>query len=324
MSHVFISYSHKDVHHRDALIAKLTEAGIDYWYDKYIEGGRDWRDEIDIALDEAFAIVVIVTTDAMESHAVTYEWSWATGNGLPVIALIFNEEVKAKIHHALARKQWIACYESIPEHVIDVLKEYEENPPDTIYLSRLILQTIMPLRIYIRVTLWLYEHCRSGSVGFETFHDLVEQTQKRAGEAGKKLAEFMVDKSYAFTSKQRRMCRKLIRSIDGFHQCLDDLYPLVGLMRVYWAEGDSVDLEALAEVEHYRTESFEPIADFFTEDLAYLRESYSRFDNYLTAISGDETVSELGWIIYASLLEEDVDSIWKIVETVRTKRAAAS
>ena len=72
-THVFISYSHQDEQHLEALIAKLKEAGIASWSDEYIDGGRDWRDEIDIALEESFAVVVIVTPSAMCSRYVTYE-----------------------------------------------------------------------------------------------------------------------------------------------------------------------------------------------------------------------------------------------------------
>ena len=76
MSHIFISYTHADKSHLDNLVAWLRNNGFaehELWYDHNIQGGSNWRDEINSALDEAFAILVIVTANSANSLYCTYE-----------------------------------------------------------------------------------------------------------------------------------------------------------------------------------------------------------------------------------------------------------
>ena len=53
--------------------------------------GADWRQEMETAIGAADALVVLLTADAAASIAVTYEWAYALGAGLPVFALIYEE-----------------------------------------------------------------------------------------------------------------------------------------------------------------------------------------------------------------------------------------
>ncbi|MEO1288703.1 MAG: toll/interleukin-1 receptor domain-containing protein [Chloroflexota bacterium] len=90
MSHIFISYAHADRHHLDQLLDWFKEndfAEHEIWYDA-IEGGDNWRDEISASLDEAYAVLIIITENSMESHYCTYEWSYALGQGIPLIPLL--------------------------------------------------------------------------------------------------------------------------------------------------------------------------------------------------------------------------------------------
>src|SRR5262245_56844890 len=125
MSHVFISYSHNDKDKLNQLVAKLKEADFgedDYWYDKHIKPGGDWRDEIEDKLKEAFSVVVIVTRKSMCSTYVTYEWSWALGNGTPVVPLLFEDIPYTQIHSRLSKIHHIDCSQSLGAEVIEVLK----------------------------------------------------------------------------------------------------------------------------------------------------------------------------------------------------------
>jgi hypothetical protein len=61
MNHIFISHSHEDSDFADVLHHKLSQARFTVWRDIAIRGGEDWRREIDQAIKEAFALIVVMT-----------------------------------------------------------------------------------------------------------------------------------------------------------------------------------------------------------------------------------------------------------------------
>jgi HEAT repeat protein len=87
MAHVFISYKREDKVFALELRQQLIDAGFQVWIDEAIRAGRKWRDEIDEKLRESFAVVLIVTSEAMKSEYVTYEWIFALGAGIEVVPL---------------------------------------------------------------------------------------------------------------------------------------------------------------------------------------------------------------------------------------------
>jgi hypothetical protein len=66
--HLFISYKREDVYQRNALIAKLKSVGIPYWADIELNAGEAWRESIDEALENAFAVAVILTPRSISVH----------------------------------------------------------------------------------------------------------------------------------------------------------------------------------------------------------------------------------------------------------------
>lgn len=68
---LFISYSHKDERHREALESHLKVLGraglLDVWHDRRIDASEDWKGEIDRALDEADVVVLLVSADFLAS-----------------------------------------------------------------------------------------------------------------------------------------------------------------------------------------------------------------------------------------------------------------
>jgi len=74
MSQVFISYNHNDGDFADNLKEKIKKAGFEPWIDiTGLRAGEDWRAEIDQAIKEASALIVVMTPKAKESEYVTYE-----------------------------------------------------------------------------------------------------------------------------------------------------------------------------------------------------------------------------------------------------------
>jgi hypothetical protein len=90
MGHVFVSYARKDSQFVEMLHQKLKEANFDVWTDSVVRPGNDWRQDIDEAIRNAFAVLVIVTPAAKTSEYVTYEWAYALGLGIKVIPIILK------------------------------------------------------------------------------------------------------------------------------------------------------------------------------------------------------------------------------------------
>lgn len=139
MSHVFISYKHggDDANFAKQLKMRIESAGFEAWSDTELEGGTDWGDEIDRAIDEAFAVIVIMSPAARGSEYITYEWSYALGWGKTVLPIVVQQ---TELHPKLARKQYIDCSARFAEPwdaVIERIAELKEAY-DAAYVDQLV------------------------------------------------------------------------------------------------------------------------------------------------------------------------------------------
>lgn len=88
--HVFISYRRSDRDFVDDLIAELS--GYNCWRDTTgIAGGQVWREEIIRAIEAAYAMILVVSTDTEQSKEVYAEYFYALGRKLPVIPLLIAD-----------------------------------------------------------------------------------------------------------------------------------------------------------------------------------------------------------------------------------------
>lgn len=164
MSHLFISYKREDQYQLKALIRKLEENNIPYWYDKAIGTGDEWRQSIDDALENAFALVVIVTAKSLKSPYVTYEWSWALGAGIKVIPLKFEDVAEDAVHPRLSVIQLENCIEEISTTIIHNIIKLYKIPYVTQYSEIAINDLLRPLRYYIFFASWLYRYSQQGTI----------------------------------------------------------------------------------------------------------------------------------------------------------------
>ncbi len=107
MSHVFISYARKKDNTKafvDILTNHIENAGIEAWYDKKIDAGQNWDDEIDKNIENCFALILVLTPESRESEYVTYEWSYALGMGIPIIPIMKDV---TDLHPKLKRIQYM-------------------------------------------------------------------------------------------------------------------------------------------------------------------------------------------------------------------------
>src|ERR1700677_1116244 len=90
MQHVFVSYKNEDLDFAENVISRLEKEGFATWTDLKIGAGEEWRNVIDVAIKNAFALIVIMTPEAKASEYVTYEWAFAWGVGIRVIPIMLR------------------------------------------------------------------------------------------------------------------------------------------------------------------------------------------------------------------------------------------
>ncbi|MCK6579887.1 MAG: TIR domain-containing protein [Anaerolineae bacterium] len=100
--HVFISYAHDDLDFAQNAKHELERRRIPVWIDELTPAGDDWRQDIEEALRRAYAVVLILTPDAMDSQYVTYEWAFALGAEITVVPLLRKKTV---VHPRIDRLQ---------------------------------------------------------------------------------------------------------------------------------------------------------------------------------------------------------------------------
>jgi hypothetical protein len=106
MSHIFISYKHTiDGDFAEVLIRKIIDAGFRTWaFSNELQAGEDWRIEIDEAIKDSLALIVIMSPEAKTSEYVTYEWSFALGAGVKVIPVMYSQTA---LHPRLESLQYL-------------------------------------------------------------------------------------------------------------------------------------------------------------------------------------------------------------------------
>ncbi|HSG42729.1 MAG TPA: TIR domain-containing protein [Anaerolineales bacterium] len=77
MSHIFVSYSHKDTDYAHSFADLLHNMGFDVWIDDRLDYGSAWPQEIQKQLDSCTAFIVIMTPRSFESEWVQNELSRA-------------------------------------------------------------------------------------------------------------------------------------------------------------------------------------------------------------------------------------------------------
>jgi len=136
MNHIFISHSHEDSDFAEILETRLAQAKFITWRDVGIRGGEDWRREIDQAIRESFALIVVVTPETKASEYVTYEWAFAWGAGVKVIPILLK---KTELHPRLESLQYLdfTNRKARPwDSLIELLREAEASKPQEEKLAK--------------------------------------------------------------------------------------------------------------------------------------------------------------------------------------------
>ena len=108
---VFISYHHGSAEFAGRLIEDLATAGHTSWIDtEAIKGGDEWINAIVTGLNNSYALIVIVTTEALQSHWVRKEILFAIQKKKLVIPLLIEDLVQSDGYFLLIDCQGVACF----------------------------------------------------------------------------------------------------------------------------------------------------------------------------------------------------------------------
>ncbi|MBN8590364.1 MAG: toll/interleukin-1 receptor domain-containing protein [Anaerolineae bacterium] len=89
---VFISYSRQDMEQADRLEIELNRLGFDAWIDRSkLQGGQVWEIELQTAIQECHAFILIVSSASNTSHYVRSEWQYAINLKKTIIPLMFED-----------------------------------------------------------------------------------------------------------------------------------------------------------------------------------------------------------------------------------------
>ncbi|MBX3066908.1 MAG: toll/interleukin-1 receptor domain-containing protein [Anaerolineae bacterium] len=234
MSHIFISYAHADKTYIDKLLAWFESksfAAHDYWYDQHIESGANWRDDITEALDQAFAILVVVTEASVKSLYCVYEWAYAMGQGIPVLPLLFEELSITDIPSPLRSQQFTDCTERIPDLLHEQLNRLKSVPPQIAVINRTIYEVINDTHRRFFILGWIGDGLEA--LSSEYSREILAYFSSESLDAQQKLQTLLLDRASALSSKQYRLLWTITNFLGEFvrlHQKIDNylqtyLYP---------------------------------------------------------------------------------------------------
>lgn len=133
MRHVFISYSRLDNEPVDLIVARLVKDDFRVWLDRQdLKADTLWREEIVEAIDQSYALVLLLSPNSAASDNVRKQVDLAEGAKTEIIpVLLLPVKVPAKLRHPLAGNQWIKYYDD-PEakyaELVEVLRVHRPDP----------------------------------------------------------------------------------------------------------------------------------------------------------------------------------------------------
>lgn len=105
----------------------MEKNGINAWIDaEKLKIGQDWRQEIDDGIIKSIAVIVIMTPNAKSSEYVTYEWSFAWGNKIPIFPIMLKQ---TPLHPRLESLQYLDFTNRITrpwKQLIDSIKKLQK------------------------------------------------------------------------------------------------------------------------------------------------------------------------------------------------------
>jgi hypothetical protein len=116
VAQVFLSYATPDRDFARRLVDDLTRHRTDVWYDQELRPGDNWVETITRNLEEASAIIVLITPDSLRSEWVGREWQSALSRSARVLPVLAGGASFEDLPATLARIQ-----------AVDLNRDYERG-----------------------------------------------------------------------------------------------------------------------------------------------------------------------------------------------------
>ncbi len=105
---IFLSYSRKNTEYASNLQQKLRGDDLHVWRDATnIPGSADWKNELDTALNLMDVLLLVATSESLESEYVTQECKFFLNAGKPIVIYIVDESIKKSLPDYLSKIQYI-------------------------------------------------------------------------------------------------------------------------------------------------------------------------------------------------------------------------
>lgn len=136
MSHIFISYSRRNIETVDKFVNTLAQTGMDIWLDREdIKAGDSWRVQIVEAIDGCDAFVLMLSKESAASVNVHKEVILAQDSSRPTYVVMLEEvRLPAQIRYQLAGLQFINVpllgFEKSTQVLTDALQRHIKKKAD--------------------------------------------------------------------------------------------------------------------------------------------------------------------------------------------------
>ena len=149
MAFVFLSYARPDREIARKLTEDLSERGVGVWSDMDVNVGSSWVEEISRKLDDAAAVLVLMTPYSLNSQYVIQEWSSAIRQSRRVIPVLAGGVSFEDLPNELASIQGVnldSDYQSALNEIVSSFKSLEgshEPSPSTLINRNEIIQAVI-------------------------------------------------------------------------------------------------------------------------------------------------------------------------------------
>ncbi|MBR1682014.1 MAG: toll/interleukin-1 receptor domain-containing protein [Bacteroidaceae bacterium] len=110
--YVFISYSHSDALSVYGILQEMSKAGLNYWYDKELETGSDWTEELGEKILNSEMVMVMLSNNAVLSRNVRNEITMALNHKKKILPVFLEEvELSPGAELQLQGFQWLLKYQ---------------------------------------------------------------------------------------------------------------------------------------------------------------------------------------------------------------------
>lgn len=116
MSHIFVSYSRKDLDIAEKVVNALTKDNLEPWIDwKSIPKGETFEIEIQRGIEEADIFLFLVSPNSVQSDWCNKEIAHAVKNGKRILPIVISDADPEVILPEISKRNWIFCREGMGE-----------------------------------------------------------------------------------------------------------------------------------------------------------------------------------------------------------------